>query len=222
MTIGWKHRPRDKGTACGDGREERTWLGHTRATTRVVYQIKVTLKGSKPPIWRRMQITSETTLVQLHRILQRVMGWEGSHLYQFVIGGIAYGDPGMVGELDVEDARTVTLAALVRGEKSKLLYEYDFGDSWEHELLVEKILPQDEGKRYPVCLTGKRACPPEDCGGVWGYASFLEAIHDPEHPEHEEMLEWIGGEFDPEVFDLDEVNMELQRLTSSEVGRRQR
>ena len=163
-----------------------------RATTRVMYQIKVTLKGSKPPIWRRMQITSDTTLAKLHRILQRVMGWEGSHLYQFVTGGIAYGDPSMLGELDAEDARTVTLAALMRGEKSKLLYEYDFGDSWEHELLVEKILPLDEGKRYPVCLTGKRACPPEDCGGVWGYVSFLEAIHDPEHPEHEEMLEWIG------------------------------
>jgi pRiA4b ORF-3-like protein len=141
---------------------------------------------------------------------------------QFVIGGIAYGDPGMVGEWDIEDARPVILAALVRGEKSKLLYEYDFGDSWEHELLVEKILPRDEGKRYPVCLTGKRACPPEDCGGVWGYASFLEALHDPEHPEHEEMLEWIGGEFDPEAFDLDEVNVELQRLTSSEVRRRPR
>ena len=178
-------------------------------------------EGSKPPIWRRMQITSETTLVQFHRIMQCVMGWEGSHLYQFVIGGIAYGDPGMVGEWDAEDARTVTLVALVRGERSKLLYEYDFGDSWEHELLVEKILPLDEGKRYPVCLTGKRACPPEDCGGVWGYASFLDALHDPEHPEHEEMRDWIGGAFDPEGFDLDEVNVALQRLTPSE-GRRGR
>ena len=93
-------------------------------------------------------------------------------------------------------------------------YEYDFGDSWEHELLVEKILPRDEGKRYPVCLTGKRACPPEDCGGILGYASFLEAIRDPEHPEHDEMLEWVGGEFDPDIFDLDEVNRELQQLTN--------
>jgi Plasmid pRiA4b ORF-3-like protein len=193
-----------------------------RATTRVVYQIKVTLKGSKPPIWRRMQITSETTLAKLHRILQRVMGWEGSHLYQFVTGGIAYGDPSMLGEWNAEDARTVTLAALMRSGKSKLLYEYDFGESWEHELLVEKILPLDEGKRYPVCLTGKRACPPEDCGGVWGYVSVLEALHDPEHPEHEEMLEWIGGAFDPEAFNRDEVNVALQHLTASEVRRRPR
>jgi hypothetical protein len=186
-----------------------------------VYQIKVTLKGSRPPIWHRMQVTSATTLGQLHRILQRVMGWEGSHLYQFVIGGIAYGDPGMLGELDAEDARTVTLDAIVRGEKFKCIYEYDFGDSWEHELLIEKRLPPEEGKRYPICLTGKRACPPEDCGGIWGYAGFLEAIQDPEHPEHEAMLEWVGGAFDPDIFDLEEVNRELQRLTSPG-GRRQR
>ena len=120
----------------------------TRSTTRVGYQLKVTLKGSKPPIWRRMQVTSDTTLVKLHRILQRVMGWEGSHLYQFVIGGVAYGDPGLLGELEAEDARLVTLETIVRGEQFKFLYEYDFGDSWEHELRIEKTLPLEEGKRY--------------------------------------------------------------------------
>jgi Plasmid pRiA4b ORF-3-like protein len=192
-----------------------------RSTTGVVYQVKVTLKGSKPPIWRRMQVTSETTLAQLHRILQRVMGWEGYHLYRFVVGGREYGDPRMLEEMEGEDARKVTLATLVRGEKAKFLYEYDFGDSWDHELLVEKVLPAEAAKRYPVCLTGKRACPPEDCGGVWGYASFLEAIQDPQHPEHEEMVDWVGGEFDPEAFDLDEVNSALQNLTSPR-GRRQR
>jgi hypothetical protein len=188
----------------------------------VVYQIKITLKGSKPPIWRRMQVTSETTLAQLHRMLQGVMGWEGYHLYQFVVGGREYGDPRMLEEMEGEDARKVTLATLVRGAQDKFLYEYDFGDSWDHELLIEKILPPEAGKRYPVCLTGKRACPPEDCGGIWGYTGFLAAIQNPQHPEHEEMVEWIGGEFDPEAFDLDEVNRELQRLTSPEAGRRQR
>jgi hypothetical protein len=183
-----------------------------RSTTCVVYHIKVTLKGSKPPIWRRIQVAGETTLVQLHRILQRVMGWEGYHLYQFVVGGIEYGDPSILEEMEGEDARMVTLATLVRGEKDKFLYEYDFGDSWDHELLIEKMLPPEAGKHYPVCLAGKGACPPEDCGGVWGYAGFLEAIHDPQHPEHEEMLEWVGGEFDPDVFDLDEVNTALHSL----------
>ncbi len=144
-----------------------------RLMTPVVYQIKVTLKGSKPPIWRRMRVTSETTLAQLHRILQRVMGWESYHLYQFVVGGIEYGDPGMLEEMEGEDARRVTLATLVRGEKDKFFYEYDFGDSWDHELLIEQMLPPEAGKYYPVCLAGKRACPPEDCGGIWGYAGFL-------------------------------------------------
>jgi Plasmid pRiA4b ORF-3-like protein len=168
-----------------------------------------------------MQVISATTLAQLHRILQRVMGWEGSHLYRFVVGEMEYGDPRMLEEMEGEDARRVTLASLVRGEKAKFLYEYDFGDSWEHDLLIEKVLPSDAGKYYPVCLTGKRARPPEDCGGIWGYASFLDAIQDPQHPEHEEMLEWVGGEFDPEAFDLDEVNRELQRLTPPKVKRGQ-
>ena len=135
-----------------------------RSTTRVVYQIKVTLKGSKPPIWRRIHVTSETTLAQLHRILQRVMGWEGYHLYQFVVGGLEYGDPSILEEMEGEDARRVTLATLVRGEQDTFLYEYDFGDGWDHELLVEKILPPEAGKRYPVCLAGKRACPPRIVG----------------------------------------------------------
>jgi Plasmid pRiA4b ORF-3-like protein len=183
-----------------------------RSITPVIYQIKVTLKGSKPPIWRRMQVSSATTLAQLHHILQRVMRWEGYHLYHFVVGGLEYGDPSMLEEMEGEDARRVTLAALVSGEKGKFLYEYDFGDSWEHELLIEKVLPFEAEKRYPVCLTGKRACPPENCGGIWGYAGFLDTIQDPQHPEHEEMVEWVGGEFDPEAFDLDEVNRELQNL----------
>jgi hypothetical protein len=129
-----------------------------------------------------------------------------------MVGGLEYGDPSILEEMEGEDARRVTLATLVRGEQDKFRYEYDFGDGWDHELLIEKILPPEAGKRYPVCLAGKRACPPEDCGGIWGYVGFLEAIHDPQHPEHEEMLEWVGGEFDPDAFDLDEVNTALQSL----------
>jgi hypothetical protein len=183
-----------------------------RPTDRVVYQIKVTLRGSKPPIWRRFQVASDTSLVQLHRILQCVMGWEDYHMHQFIVGGVTYGNADMMEDFDTVDEKTVTLDKIVRREKFKFIYEYDFGDGWEHELLVEKILPVEEGKTYPVCLTGKRACPPEDCGGIWGYSGFLEAVQDPAHPEHEEMLDWVGGEFDPAAFDLQEVNAELKAI----------
>ena len=142
-------------------------------------------------------------------------------MHQFIAHGRYYGTPHADFGFEVQNEQQVSLQQVVSRAKDKLIYEYDFGDSWDHELLIEKVFPYEAGKRYPVCLTGKRACPPEDCGGIWGYASFLDAIQDPQHPEHEEMLEWVGGEFDPEAFDLDEVNRELQRLTSP-VGRRQR
>src|SRR6266849_3420019 len=186
-----------------------------------VYQLKVTLRDSKPPIWRRIQVTSDIRLSTLHRVLQVVMGWEGAHLHQFMAHGIYYGTPHPDFGFEVQNEQHVSLQQVVSMVKDKLIYEYDFGDSWDHELLVEKILPREAGKRYPLCLTGKRACPPEDCGGIWGYAGFLAAIRDLKHPEHEAMLEWAGGEFDPDIFDLDKVNRELQRLTSP-VGRKQR
>ncbi len=178
-----------------------------------LYQLKVTLRDSKPPIWRRIQVRSDTRLSTLHRVLQVVMGWEGAHLHQFLAHGVSYGTPHPDFGFEVHNEQQVSLQQVVSRVKDKLIYEYDFGDSWEHELLVEKILPPEAGKRYPVCLTGKRACPPEDCGGIWGYAGFLDAIQNPQYPEHEEMVEWVGGEFDPEAFDLDEVNRKLQRLT---------
>jgi hypothetical protein len=185
------------------------------ATTADIYQIKVTLKHSKPPIWRRIQVSGDISLGKLHRILQVVMGWSDSHLHQFVMHGVYFGEPhpdyrDMGWEM--RDERRVKLNQIVQGEKSRLRYEYDFGDSWEHELMVEKILRPAPGVFYPVCLKGKRACPPEDVGGVWGYADFLEAIQYPDHPNHEDMLEWIGGEFDPDAFDLEEVNETLRHV----------
>lgn len=175
-----------------------------------VYQIKITLRGSKPPIWRRFQVPGDVRLGRLHDVVQVVMGWEDSHLHAFTIQGIAYGQADA--ELDFQSEQRVRLNQLIAEEKTRFLYEYDFGDSWEHELLVERILPPEAGAAYPRCLAGKRNCPPEDCGGVWGYADFLEAIQDPEHPEHRDMLEWVGGSFDPEAFDLDEINRRLSRL----------
>lgn len=176
-----------------------------------VYQIKVTLKGIKPPIWRRIEVTSDITLHKLHRILQVVMGWDDYHLHQFTIGWEHYGVPDPDYSPEFMDDKKTRLHQVVHTEKTKFLYEYDFGDSWEHEILVEKILPVEEGKCYPVCVKGKRACPPEDVGGIWGYAEFLDAIEDPEHTEHKKMLEWAGGSFDSEAFDLDAVNQALKK-----------
>ena len=106
----------------------------------------------------------------------------------------------------------VKLSDIVAGVKDRFVYEYDFGDSWEHQIVVEKVLAPEAGVRYPVCLAGKRACPPEDVGGIWGYAEFLEAMRDPEHTEHETMLTWIGCEFDPQAFDLEVINQRLRHI----------
>lgn len=177
-----------------------------------IYQIKVTLQDSQPPIWRRIQAPGDISLPRLHGVLQIVMGWTNSHLHEFKAGGRYYGepDPDFGDELKMVDERQVRLNQIVPNVKARFVYEYDFGDSWEHELVVEKILPPEKEVQYPRCLDGKRACPPDDVGGVWGYQDFLDAIRDPDHPEHEDMLEWIGGEFDPEAFDLRGVNGALQ------------
>jgi hypothetical protein len=177
-----------------------------------VYQLKISLKGAKPPIWRRVQVASDITLGKLHRIIQDAMGWFDCHLHSFLIHGVEYGQPAPEYDFQVRSERTVKLDQIVPKEKFKFLYTYDFGDSWDHEILVEKILPPDPQTHYPICLGGKRACPPEDCGGVWGYAEFLEAIQSPDHPEHDELLEWVGGEFDPEDFDLDAINDQLKQM----------
>jgi hypothetical protein len=177
-----------------------------------IYQIKIILKGSKPPIWRRLEVSDRITLAKLHIILQVAMGWTDSHLHQFRIGKAYYGEPSDELGFRTFDERRSKLSQLPLKEKSKFIYEYDFGDSWEHEILIEKILPATEGKKAPVCLKGKGACPPEDIGGLWGYYELLDAIGDPEHPEHENMLEWVGENFDPEAFDVAEVNQYLAKI----------
>jgi hypothetical protein len=182
-----------------------------------VYQLKVTLDDSKPPIWRRVLVSEKVTLYELHQIIQIVMGWTNSHLHMFLLGEQIYGDPAddEFGDLGTKNETRYRLNQLGLHEKSKFSYEYDFGDSWDHTILVEKILPEEKGARYPVCVKGKRACPPEDVGGVWGYDDFLQAVTDPEHEEHDEYLEWIGDDFDPEAFDLDEVNEVLNTFKSN-------
>lgn len=176
-----------------------------------IFQLKVTLRGSKPPIWRRVQVEETARLGDLHAIIQCVMGWTDSHLHQFIIKGEYYGVPTAGDFEEVKDEDKFKLGGTVGKANGKFVYEYDFGDSWEHEILVEKILPREAGVTYPRCLDGKRACPPEDCGGIWGYHDMLAAVADPKHPEHEELIEWLDGEFDPKAFDLEEVNKQLPK-----------
>lgn len=177
-----------------------------------IYQIKVTLRDVSPPAWRRVEVPGDTKLGKLHRILQAALGWTDSHLHAFRIGRTVYGvpDPDFPDDETVNE-RNVRLARIA-AQGDKLIYEYDFGDGWEHELRVEKVIPADPAVHYPRCTAGSRACPPEDCGGPGGYEHLLEVLRDPKHEEHDEMREWIGGDFDPEAFDLEAVNRELWRV----------
>ncbi|MGA8832332.1 MAG: plasmid pRiA4b ORF-3 family protein [Desulfomonilaceae bacterium] len=173
----------------------------------LVYQMKITLKEVKPPIWRRIQVKGNTTLHALHRTIQTVMGWSDSHLHEFNIFGVSYGDP----EQEVgSDEKRVRLNKLDLEEQDKFAYIYDFGDDWEHQIVIEKILPIDEKTQYPICLTGKRSCPPEDCGGSTGYMDLLDVLDDPNDPEYEERIEWIGEDFDSEMFDIEQINRRLK------------
>ena len=182
----------------------------------MIYQIKVSLKDIRPPIWRRIQVRGNTTLYKLHGILQVVMGWEDYHLHEFDIDGKNYGPPqdGFADSLGFDkpiNEKKVKLSEAICAENARFLYTYDLGDDWRHKLLVEKIMPEEKGQRYPVCLKGEQACPPEDCGGTWGYSDLLEALKHPDDPECRELLEW-AGEFDPEEFDLDEINSYLKEM----------
>ncbi len=183
-----------------------------KASNQTIYQLKITLSGARPPIWRRVQVHSDLTLGKLHQIIQAAMGWYDCHMHEFEVFGEAYGQPMPDYDLDIKSERNVRLNQFVTGEKCKFSYLYDMGDGWDHQILVEKVLPVDPDVRYPTCIKGKRACPPEDCGGIWGYAEFLETISDPQHPEHDEMLEWVGGDFDPEAFDLAGTNQQLKQI----------
>jgi hypothetical protein len=179
------------------------------------FQLKITLRGvSKPPVWRRVLVPAAIALDELHEVILRAMGWDGGHLHVFSDGMTEYGVPDL--ELGHADEAAVELADLVSAPGERVSYTYDFGDDWEHDIKLEKILAPDPAAVTPVCLTGKGACPPEDCGGAWGYADLKEAIANPDHEEHEELLAWLGlddpSEFDPAEFSADEVNARLRHV----------
>ena len=178
-----------------------------------IYQLKVTLNDSRPPIWRRFLVPDSISLHQLHTILQIGMGWTNSHLHQFFIAGELYGEPEEEDAYseDLKNEKRYRLNQFVRRKGFKFIYQYDFGDSWDHTVHVKAILPVQKGMQYPVCLEGKRACPPEDIGGVTGYDDLLKIFSNPKHPGHEDLVEEFGEDFDPEFFDIEDVNLGLRQ-----------
>ena len=178
-----------------------------------IYQIKVTLIETDPPIWRRLLVPADLTLAQLHGVLQIAMGWDDSHLHEFEIGGQRFGEAGPMEQFSsgplTRSERTTRLFQVLSTPRIKTVYTYDFGDGWEHRIVVEKRLAPEAGRTYPVCVAGERHCPPEDCGGIPGFYNLMEAIADPKQERHDELLDWLGDGFAPEAFSVDEVNRRL-------------
>lgn len=184
-----------------------------RLNPQSLLQLRIELLHIEPAIWRVVLVPDSITLVQLHAVIQDAMGWWNSHLHEFDIGGLRYGmiDPDWDDDPElINEARKKLLNVL--GNRRTFRYLYDFGDSWLHRITLEKQLPLIKPQRYAVCMAGENACPPEDVGGAPGYFEFVEVISDPSHEEHESMLTWCGGQFDPRFFDIDATNERLKRI----------
>jgi len=177
--------------------------------------LKITLCGLRPPVWRRVQVSGDSSLRMLHLVIQAAMSWQDYHMHEFEIGERRYGEPDddpWPGDQRTYNESNVKLGALIDRGVKRFRYLYDFGDGWEHEIVVEKALPLDPDQPYPALITGKRACPPEDCGGVHGYLRLLKILADPGHEEHAELSEWAGEGFDSERVDLEAIRHDLRRL----------
>lgn len=182
--------------------------------SKMIYQIQISLVESKPKIWRRLLIQSDILLSDFHKVLQTSMGWTNSHLHQFIKNETCYSERlpeditwEELGNVDYQDMK---VSDLLGKEEERILYEYDFGDGWMHDLILEKILPGEDNELVkPICLAGRMNCPPEDCGGIRGYSDMLKIIKNPDHEEYESYIEWLGGKFDPEYFNLTKVNRKL-------------
>jgi Plasmid pRiA4b ORF-3-like protein len=185
------------------------------AAAKNVHRLKVTLRGSKPPIWRRFEVPSDVTLARLHAIIQLGFGWEDCHLWVFETLSGRYGssDP----DLEIRSAESRKLSEVADWPGDKFRYEYDFGDGWEHDIVVEAVQPAEPGVVYPRCIAGRRACPPEDCGGIRGYYKLLNTLANPRHESHEQILRWLGisspADFDPDRFDLEEASRYLAGIS---------
>lgn len=216
---------RNEPCPCGSGKKYKRCCLNKEIVTKkfdYVYQFKITLCGIRPTIWRRIQVPETYSFQDLHFAIQNAMGWGNYHSYDFYVGDtcIENDEEGffiddMWRNMPFHPRRSITrtlpasktkLKEFIKREKEKIKYLYDLGDRWEHIVELEKTIPGKESADYPICIAGKRACPPEDCGGVSGYYNLLEIIKNPGHEEYEEMIEWLGGEFDPEHFDINDVS----------------
>lgn len=178
----------------------------------VLFQIHIALKYIKPRIWRRLLVAADTPVEDFHKIIQTTMGWENCHLHHFIKDDLIYSlssEEDLFGFGNI-DYQGIKIRKLLCFEGDKILYVYDFGDDWVHEIRLEKILSADNRQKHPVCLKGKRACPPEDCGGVWGYQRILEIMENPQHPDYDNTMEWIGEDFMPDYFNVEEINAALR------------
>ncbi|HEX4099486.1 MAG TPA: plasmid pRiA4b ORF-3 family protein [Pseudonocardiaceae bacterium] len=197
-------------------RRRKTGGASVGSGARSVHRVKITLRGARPPIWRRLEVPSRITLGQLHHAIQEAFGWESHHLWVFATENGEFGMPDR--ELGHRDAATTTLDEVAPRAGGRFGYTYDFGDDWEHGITVEDVGLAKPGLAYPRCVTGRRACPPEDCGGIWGYEHLLEILADAGHDEHAERVQWLGldsaGEFDPAFFSLEQANKQLSRLAT--------
>lgn len=180
--------------------------------TNNIIQLKISLLYSEPEIYRKILVYEDTPLDALHEIIQDAMGWENYHMHHFIKDKVFYGESDSDSWGDFEDETEYAVGDLAPNTRSKFLYEYDFGDSWMHEIKREKLTLDVSELKHPICIEGKYACPPEDCGALPGFYYLLEVISNPKHPEYEERLEWLGEAFNPEFFDLDAVNKKLMAI----------
>ncbi|HSV67974.1 MAG TPA: plasmid pRiA4b ORF-3 family protein [Mycobacteriales bacterium] len=215
LPDGWQGTAGTAATRVASGKVTTARRSPARAaTSRTVHKMKITLRGSKPPIWRRLEVPSGITLLQLHEVIQEAFGWDGHHMWVF---STPTGEFGVTDrELGHRSAAATKLDDVASRAGDRIRYTYDFGDDWEHDITVEAVLSAEPGLAYPRCTGGRRACPPEDCGGIWGYAHLLEILADPSHEEHAEQLEWLGLEsaddFDPADFHVDDATKALSGM----------
>jgi len=188
-----------------------------------IARLKIVLDDVEPTVMRRLEVPLNLRLDRLHTVIQEAVGWTNSHLYEFRVRDVGFGipDPDWGSGDGPIDARKTTLLDAIEDTSSKSFkYLYDFGDGWEHSIRIERIEPAAADVAYPRLLQASGRCPPEDVGGPWGYQEFLEALSDPQHERHAEMVEWRGDSFDPNTIDVSEIEKAMARLARRWIRRR--